>query len=450
MRIIIIGVGKVGTTLIESFVKEGHDIVVVDLSETKVANAVNKYDVNGIIGGGLERSVLSDAGVESADFFIACTSRDETNVLCCVLAKKLGAKRTIARVRDPQYFKEMENLREYLGLDLAFNPEYRAAMDIINVLDFPSAKSVESFAGGKALLVEFYISAANSIKDKPLMEVAAQYKCKFLFCMVKREDKVFIPRGDFVIHENDSVYIIATESELKAFCKKLKIFKSPVRSVFIIGGSKIAYYLTSELVKNGVAVKIIENDKTRCKELSERIPEATILFGDGTDQNILREEGLKTSDACVTLTGVDEENVIISLYAKMLGVGKVVTKVDRPTVTDMVKKFGLDTVVSPRNSIANHIIRFVRKELSEKSEGMNALYKLHDKVEAVEFTVGGDFSGINKKLSELKIKKDTLIGGIVRDGEFILPVGETRFLLGDRVIVVAAERKISALNDMLI
>lgn len=449
MKIIVIGVGKVGATLIESFVEEGHDVIVVDSDENKVSAAVNKYDVNGIIGGGLERSVLADAGVEGADFFIACTSRDETNVLCCVLAKKLGAKRTIARVRDPQYFKEMENLREYLGLDLAFNPEYRTALDIEKVLKFPSATSIESFAGGKALLVEFGISRENPINGKSLMQISGEYGYKLLFCMVKRGDKVFIPRGDFVIRENDGVYIIATEAELTAFCKKLKIFKPHAKVVLIIGGSKIAYYLSDRLIKNGVSVKIIENDRVRCEELSAALPEATVLFGDGTDRTILCEEGVKNCDACVSLTGVDEENVIISLYAQMLGVGKAVAKVDRPTVSDMVIKLGLDTVVSPRNSIANHIIRFVRHELSEKETGITALYRLHDDVEAAEFTVDDDFSGTGEKLCDLKIKKNVLIGGVVRGGEFILPVGETRFLMGDRVIVVAAESQITSLNGIL-
>ena len=263
MKIIVVGAGKVGTTLIENFVKEGHDVVVVDLDEKTVNYVVNRLDANGVVGSGLERQTLSDAGVESADFLIASTSRDELNILCCVLAKKLGVKRTIARVRDPQLFSEIDSMREYLGLDLAFNPELQTALEISQVLKFPSAKSVDTFADGKALMVEFDISASNPICGKTLMQISATYGYKLLFCMIIRGDKVFIPRGDFTVMENDVVYIIAKESELAAFCKSLKIFKPRAKSVFIIGGGKIGYYLSKELLKDGVSVKILESDKPR-------------------------------------------------------------------------------------------------------------------------------------------------------------------------------------------
>ncbi len=448
MKIIVVGAGKVGATLVENFVKERHDVVVVDSEEKQVDFIVNHYDANGIVGSGLERGVLLEAGVATADFLIACTSRDELNILACVLAKKLGVKKTIARVRDPQLFVEIDSMREYLGLDLAFNPEFQTALEIAQVLKFPSAKSVDSFADGTALMVEFDINAGNPIIGKSLMQISVEYGYKLLFCMIRRGEKVIVPRGDTTIEENDAVYIIATESELAAFCKKLKIFKPRAKSVFIIGGGKIAYYLAKELLGNGVAVKILENDKVRCEELAADLGGATVLFGDGTDRSILDEEGLKDSDGCVTLTGMDEENVIISLYAQQKSVDKIVTKVDRASISQMVKKLGLDTVLSPQAVITNKIIMFIRAAQADFSDKMDALYILNDKVEALEFTVGNDYDMQNEPLSKLKIKKDVLVGGIVRDGEYIFPSGDTCIHSGDKVIVVTTLQQIGGLSDI--
>lgn len=449
MKIVILGVGKVGATLVESFVNEGHDVVAIDKDESKISYIVNKFDANGVVGGGLERTVLDEAGVDSADFFISCTSRDETNILCCVFAKKFGAKRTIARVRDPEYYKEMESLREFLELDLAFNPEYRTAIDIIDILKFPSAKSVESFAGGKALILEFQLLKDNPLIDKNLKEITSFLGLKVLVCMVKRGKSCFIPKGDSVLKEQDDIFVIATESELTRFCKKLKIFKPRAKSVFIVGGGKIAYYLAKGLIKDKVNVKIVEQDPKRCEELSDELSYAEVLCGDGTDQTTLNEEGIKDSDACVTLTGMDEENVIISLYAKQNGLGKVVTKVNRPSITSMVSLLGLDAIVSPRISISNHIVRFVRSCAAMGGEGLNALYKLYESVEAVEFTLDGGFKGLGVPLSQLELQKNILIGGIVRGDEFILPGGDTKFITGDRIVVVTMENKITEPNGIL-
>ncbi len=450
MKIIIIGAGKIGTTLIERFIKEGHDVVLIDSSEVAVTHNVNRFDINGVIGSGTERSVLLDAGVKGTDFLIACTSRDEINILSCVIAKRLGARHTIARVRDPQYFNEMENMREDLGLDLAFNPELQTAIEIERVIKFPSAKSVESFAGGKAVMVEFDILPGNPIIGKSVMEICREYGNEVLFAMVKRGDKVIIPKGDCVIEVNDEVYIIGSETDIICFTKRLKIFKPKAKSVFIIGGGKIGYYLSKALIKDGVSVKIMESNSARCEELSLDLTSATILHGDGTDHSILEEEGIKNSDACITLTGMDEENVIISLFAKMKKVSKIVTKVDRALISSMVEQFGLDTIVSPKTVIANHIVRFVRENQANVGEGVNTLYMLNDEVEALEFTVKPSFEKVGIPLKNLKIKKNVLVGGIVRGDDFILPSGDTEFALSDRVILVSAEKQINELKDILI
>lgn len=449
MKLVIIGAGKVGETLVENFINEEHDIIVVDNNHEKVNYIVNRYDVQGVVGNGLDRAILLNAEVDKADFIITCTSRDEMNILCCVLARKLGAKRTIARVRDPEYFQGMENVREDLGVDFFFNPELRAAEEIVEVLKFPSAKNYESFANGKVSMVELDIASGNPLVGKSLMQISKEYGGKVLFGIVSRGEEISIPRGDFVLQAGDIVSVIGVEQDVAAFSKKLKIFKPKAKSVFIIGGGKIAYYLAAKLLSLGVSVKIVENDKARAEMLSKELASATVILGDGTDQEILDEENLKESNACVTLTGMDEENVIISLYAESKGVGKVITKVDRPSILDMVKKLGLDTVVSPRICIANHIIRFVRAHQADSGSGINTLYKFHDKVEALEFTVDSSFGGVGVPLKDLQVKLDVLLGGIVRGEEFILPKGETSLNVGDKVIVVAPARQINKLSEIL-
>ncbi len=449
MNIIIIGVGKVGETLISNFINENHDVVVIDLDANKVQDVVNRYDVNGITGGALERSVLLDAGVEKADFVISCTAQDEKNILLSVLAKKLGAKYTIARVRDPEYFKEMENMKAVLGLDFFYNPELQTANEIEQILKFPSALSVERFASGKATMIELVIAENSVFSGKKLMNLSKEYGNNFLIGMVRRGEEILIPHGDFVFETGDVVYLIAEGEEIALITKKLQMFKQRAQSVFIIGGGKIAYYLAKELISSGVSVKIAEVNKERATELANELPKATVLLLDGTDHVALEEENLKESDACVALTGIDEENVIVSLYAKEQGVKKVITKVDRPSVLSMIKKLGLDTVLSPRNVIANHIIRFVRAHQADAGNGINTLYKVHGKAEALEFTVGEDFKKLEIPLKSIGLKNDVLVGGIVRGNEFILPDGNAVIKKDDRVIIFASASKIAELNEIL-
>ena len=449
MNIVIVGAGKVGETLIGNLLHEKHNVAIVDSDYEIVNSVVNRYDVKGIIGGGIERNVLIDAGVDKADLLIACTSRDEMNILCCVLAKKIGVKHTVARVRDPEFFKEMENMRNDLGLDYAFNPELATAREIVQVLKFPSAKSIESFAGGRTRMAAFEITIHNPLVGKNLQQISREYGNKILIGVVRRGDKIIIPHGDYVVETGDVINIIADEQEITAFCKQLKIFKRRVKSVFIVGGGKIAYYLAQELLHDGVSVKIVEKDEDRAEELSELLSKATVLIGNGTYKQVLDEENLKGHDACIALTGMDEENVMISLYAKQNKVDKIVTKIDNPSILKMVTVFGLGTVVSPRNIIVNHIVRFVRSYAAAKDEGADTLYKIGSKAEALEFTVLEGFKGADIPLKELAIKKNVLIGGIVRDNEFILPSGDSTLKVGDRVIVVSEEKQFTKLSQIL-
>ena len=449
MDIVIVGAGKVGETLIGNLVHEKHNLAIVDSDYEIIKSVVNRYDVRGIVGGGLERNVLLDAGVDKADLLIACTSHDEMNILCCVLAKKIGVRSTIARVRDPEYSKEMENMRTDLGLDYSFNPELATALEIAQVLKFPSALSVESFAGGRTRMAEFEITDKNPLIGKNLYTISREYGNKILIGVVQRGDKIIVPHGDYVVEVGDLIHIIGDEQEIVSFCKKLKIFKRRAKSVFIIGGGKITYYLAQELLSSGVNVKIVEKDEARAEELSELLPKATILIGDGTYQEVLDEENLKRTDACITLTGMDEENIMISLYAKQSKVDKIVTKIDRPAILKLVETLGLGTVVSPRNVIANHIVRFVRAFSSAEDEGADTLYKIGNKAEALEFTVLDSFKGVNIPLKELTLKKSVLIGGIVRNNEFILPTGDSTLNEGDRVIVVSEAKQFTHLSQIL-
>ena len=449
MKIILIGVGKVGETLIQNFIQEKHDVVVVDLNSDTIQNVVNKYDVLGVVGNCLERSVLNDAGIEEADFLIACASKDEINILSCVLAKKLGVKRTIARVRDPEYFKEVDSMREVLGLDYAFNPELHTALEIAQVLRFPFANQMEGFAQGRATLAKIEVLKGNPIIGKPLKEIISTLNVKVLVGLVLRGKECIIPKGDFIVEEGDYLHVISSQTEIISLCKKMKMFKRRAKSIFIVGGGKIAYYLAHELSHSGVDVKIIESVKSRAQELAESLPNATVIFGDGTDQELLSEENLKRSDACAVLTGMDEENVLISLYAKQCGVGKVVTKVDRESIKGMVEQLGLDTVVSPKNIIANKIVSFVRAHQAEMGNGIKSLYKLYDKVEVAEFAVRDTFTKQNMPLKKLSLKKNILVGGIVRDGEFILPTGDSCLASGDKVIIVTSLKRITDVTEIL-
>ncbi len=448
MKIIIIGVGKVGENLVQNFIREKHDVVVIDTDRDKLEYIVNSYDVMGIVGSGLEREVLSEAGVSEADLVIVCTLRDEMNILACVIARKMGAKRTIARVRDPEYFKEMDNLKQDLGLDLMFNPERRTAFEILNVLKFPSAKNLEGFAGGRAIMAEFEITATNPICGKSLMETFGQFGNNVLFGVVTRDEKVFIPRGDFVIQTGDSVHVIGSEKNITTFCKDIKIYKPKAKSVMLVGGGKVAYYLAQELIKEGVDVKIIENNPERCQKLSELLPSATIICGDGTDHNLLSEENVKGYDACVTMTGFDETNVMISLYARQKGVSKVITKLAKTSIKDMAKALDLGSVVSTSEAIANHIIGFVRAHKTDASKGINTYYKLNDKAEALEFLVDDKFNHQGVCLKNLRVKKDCLIGAIVRGDQFVLPTGETFIMNGDKVIIFTTKQQITELSQV--
>ena len=449
MKVVIVGIGKIGEHLATRLLKEKHDVTVVDEDYQRVDDIVNRSDVKGVVGNCLERHILSEAEVDKADFFFACTPRDELNILSAVLAKKMGARKVVARVRDPKYLSSLESLKDVLGVDMIFNPEYRTALEIRQILKFPSAISADTFASGKVSLTEFRIPEDSPIRDMTVMDASRTAGGKMLFAVVSRDGKVTIPNGDFVLRANDLVHIATEEKDLLELSKKINLFKQKAKSVLILGGGRISYYLAKELLADGVKVKIIEIDEERCRELDEELSKATVICADGTETDVLEEEGIRSVDAFIAMTGMDEENAVTSLFASSLGHMKVVPMITSTPLAKMVRKLGLDSVIAPHEVIADQLVRFVRANQVNEGEGINALYRIHDKAEAVEFTVQPDFPGIGIPLKSLKLKNNVLLFGVVRNGEFILPSGETSLAVHDKVLVVTGVKQVTELDQIL-
>ncbi len=450
MKIIIVGDGKVGATLTEHLSKEGHDVVVIDQDPQVVEDMVNQYDVMGISGNGASCSVLMEAGANKANLLIAATSSDELNILSCMVSKKIGTRHTIARVRNPEYSQQLVFLREELGLSMVVNPEMETATEICRTLRFPSAINIETFARGRVELAEIKVQPNSILDGQPLFSLPDRLRVKILVCAVQRGGNIVIPDGNFVIQAGDKIHVTASHAELAAFFKVMGIYKQKARSVLIIGGGKIAHYLALQLLDAGMQVKIIERDRQRCHELSDWLPKATVIHGDGTDQSLLLQEGIDTVDAVVSLTGMDEENILISMYAQTQKADKVVTKINRLSFLDMLGNMGLDTIVSPKTIAANRIIRYVRAMHNSDGSSVQTLYKLvGGQVEALEFVVAetAKFTGV--PLKDLKTKQNVLIACIIRNSKPIIPRGSDTIEPRDAVVVVTANQYLRDLSDIL-
>ncbi|MBE7036144.1 MAG: Trk system potassium transporter TrkA [Ruminococcaceae bacterium] len=438
MKIIIVGDGQVGTTLTEYLAKEGYDITVIDNNPKVIANVVNMYDVMTVSGNGANYDVLVDAGAEKADLLIAAANSDEVNILSCLMAKKIGTKHTIARVRNPEYAQQLVFIREELGLSMVVNPEFEAAREISRVLRFPAAIKLDCFSKGRVELAEIKLSEKGLLTGRRLSELYKVCREKILICAVQRDEHVIIPDGNFVLAAGDKIHITGSHAALAAFFKDVKMFKEKSKRVMIIGGGKIAYYLGRHMTDAGIDIKIIEKNEKRCLELSEALPRATVICGDGTDQDTLIEEGLQSSDACVVLLGSDEENIIISLYVQSQGVEKVITEIERMSFTDMVESVGIDSFVSSNEITASRIIRYVRSMQVSEETSMKTLYKIvNNQAEAIEFAISHKTDYTDIPLKDLKTQKGILFAGIIRRGQVIIPGGNDCLQVGDSVIVVA-------------
>ena len=450
MQIVVIGCGKVGTTLIEHLAMEGHDIVVIDTNQKNIEHIVNSYDVMGICGNGAIYDIQMEAGVNKADLFISVTSSDEINLISCLIAKKIGAKNLIARVRNPDYASQLSFMRDGLGISMMINPEKAAADEIARILKFPSALKVDTFAKGHVDLAEIKIRKGSKLVGVSLSDLNRRFKTSVLICALQRQQHVYIPDGRFSLEEGDKIHITASHKDLEKFMVSAGIYDRKIKSVMIIGGSRIAFYLSRQLAEIGIKVKIIDNDESVCERMSALLPKADIVCADGTNQNILLEEGIEYVDACVSMTGIDEENVIISLYASKCNVSKVITKVNRLSIINMLESIGIESVISPKDITANQIVRYVRAKANKVDGGIETLYKIVDKkVEAIEFIANENITFLETPLKRLKTKENLLVAGIMRGNKLIVPRGDDFIKAGDSVIIVTTNSFLTSLEDIL-
>ena len=432
--------------------EEGHDVVVIDSSPKALRTSVEIHDVMGVNGNGASYAVQKEAGVGEADLLIAATSGDELNLLCCMLAKKLGARHTIARVRNPDYADQLVLMKEELGLSMTVNPELAAAREIARMLRFPSALKLDSFARGQVELVEIKVKADSPLLGQALYALSSRLGIRILICAVRRGEEVYIPTGDFVLQEGDKITITASPSELDSLFRKLGIYRHKIHRVMVVGGGRIAYYLAKQLLRLGMSVKIIEQDAARCEQLSEALPKAHIILGDGTERELLEEEGIADMDALVAVTGMDEENIIISMYAGTLGLAKVVTKINRMSFQEILDGAGIESVITPKGITVNQIIRYVRAMDNSKGSNVETLHRIvGGRVEALEFNVAkncqGELTGI--PLKDLRTRKDLLIACIIRGQQIIYPGGNDTIEERDNVIVVTTGHQLQDLSDIL-
>lgn len=449
MKIVIIGCGKVGYTLAKQLAMENHDMTIIDNTPKVLEHVQETLDVMTMSGNGAVLDVQKEANVDEADLVIATTHSDELNLLCCLVAKRLGCKHTISRVRDADYIKQIQFMRDDFGLSMTVNPEFAAARTIYRFLQFPSFLKVDSFAKGRVELVELKISKDSVLEGKSLGKLNSELHLKVLVCAVEREEKIYIPKGDFILREGDKINVTAPRSELAKMIKKLNIEAHKIRNVMIVGGGTISEYLTEELLKSGVDVKIIESDSARSAELASKFPEALIINDDGSNHDVLLAEGIKETDAVVTLTGMDEQNLVISMYAECIGVPKTVTKMNRSEYSTLFSDKELGSTVCPKDVIAADIIRYVRS-IDNTESSIITLHRIVDgKAEAIEFLANSQIYGLDTPLRDLRLKKNILIACIKHNGNISIPDGTSKISDGDTVIVVtAADEKISDLNDI--
>ena len=452
MKIVIVGDGKVGSTLAEQLSREGHDITIVDHSPDPLQQTTEALDILCIEGNGATYETQIEAGVDSADLLIAVTASDELNLLCCLVAKKLGARHTIARVRNPEYDEELNLISEDLGLSLSVNPELNCAAEIARTLRTPSAIKTDTFAGGCVEMLKFQLPPDSQLVDKQLMELPGLIKAKVLICAVERgENEVYIPTGTFRLAAGDRISFVASPGNAQQFFRQQKLAAGRIRNALLVGGGRIAFYLARQLLETGLDVKIIESNFSRCEALSQLLPKATILHGDGTNEAFLRESGVEQVDAFASLTGMDEENILISLYVrKSFPRVKVVTKVNRASFQSILSALDVGSVYNSRHSASNLICRYVRAMQNSVGSKVETLYKLlSGRVEALEFRAAEGSPVCGTPLSTLRLKRNILIGSIDRGGKVIIPSGQDTIEPGDTVIVITTITGLSDLSDIL-
>ncbi len=451
MNVIVVGCGKIGKSIIESMSREGHDVMAIDVNPQVIENISDTCDVMAICGSATSRELLISAGVKKADLFIAVTATDEVNMLACFVAKKLGAKYTVARIRQSDYNNDgLSFLQQELDLSMALNPELLTAESIYDTLRLPTAVVVDTFAGKKVQMMEMMVRDGGILLKNSLAELRKKITVPFLACVVLRNEEVVVPRGEFVFQVGDKVAFMVKRQDSYSFLKSIGMAQKQGRSVILLGASEIAYYLSKMLLSAGYFVKIIEKDATRCEQMAEKLPGATMILGDGSNQDLLQEEGIDSVDAFVALTGKDEENILISFCAQSHGVPKVISKVSHGELSTLAEKLGLNCLISPRKIVADTLTRYARALNDSQGSKVETMYSLMEgKAEALEFVVLPDCVLNNIALKDLKLRHNYIIASITRGNETFIPTGDDDIRQDDRVVVVAAENHLYDLAEIV-
>ena len=451
MKIVIVGCGRIGTTILASLVSEGHDVVAIDISADAVAEIRDVYDAMCVCGNGTDYETLLEAGVDKADVFVAVTHSDEFNCMSCLLAKRMGAAYTIARIRNPEYSeRSLGFVKQQMDISLSINPELLAAHEIFNILKLPSAVNIETFSRRGFEMVEIRLKSDTALDGMKVMDIRKKFAGNYLICAVQRDDEVFIPDGNFVVKGGDRIGLTAASTEIQKLLKKLGILQKQARNVMLLGAGRISHYLTKMLLKSGNSVKVIDINQEKCVEMSETYPSAVVIKGDGANHELLSEEGISDMDAFVALTGMDEQNILVSFFASSQNVPKVISKVNSDELGDMAERLGLECIISPQKIIADVIRSYARAIQNSMGSNVETLYRImDDKAEALEFNVQSDFPYINVPLKDLQLKPNVLIAGILRGRSAHIPSGTDVISKGDKVIVLAAGHNLNDLSDII-
>ncbi len=450
MKVIIVGCGRVGQTLAEKLNIDGNEVTVIDMSADKVNETSEQFDVMGVVGNGATHTTLREAGIETADLFIAVTNSDELNLLCCIVAKKESGCKTIARLKSPEYSEEAEYLRSELGLAMVINPEYAAAEEIARVLRFPTAIKIEPFAKGKAEIIKFKVLENSLLVNMSIKDVMSKYPSEVLVCTIERGDEAYIAKGDFVFAEKDVVSIVASPKNANEFLHKIRRKDHSIHDAVIVGGGVITHYLCEIMEKSNIALKIIDRDESVCEELAAQFPKYSVICGNPADKELLLEEGLARAGAFLTLSNSDEENILLSLFAKESNKGKLVTKIKRTDYDSVIKRLELDTVICPKNVTSDTIVRYVRSIKNAKGSNVETMYNIiENRVEASEFIVKEGSEIIGTPLSQLRFKPDVLVACITRGDKVIIPRGNDAIEANDAVVVVTKTLGLHDVADVL-
>ena len=440
MNIIIAGCGKVGRALAEQLSREKHDITVIDRKPEAIQQITNIADVRGVVGNGASFEIQMDAGIDTADLMIAVTDADEVNLLCCLIAKKAGGCQTIARVRNPVYHHEIHHIKDELGLSMVINPEWAAAMEMARLLRFPSAIDIDTFANGRIELLRFQLEEQNPLCNNKIKDLHMLSRCEVLICIVERGKEVLIPSGEVELKAGDMISVVASPVNASRFFKTIGIETSQVKNTMIIGGGKISFYLAKRLLEMGIQVKIIEKDRDACERLCEILPKAMIINGDGTDRELLAEEGLAKAEGFAALTNMDEENVMLALYAKSMSKAKKITKVNRNTFDTIIGSLNIGSLIYPKHITSETIIQYVRAMQNSIGSNVETLYRLVDgNAEALEFVIKGKSEVTDIPLQELQLKPHILVCAINRKGKIIIPKGQDCIQEGDSVVIITTD-----------